>query len=68
MKITGSKSERVITRLYLSVGEEFSLHADLCNLGSGFLANDSMSFVQIPGTQGQNMRTNRFSNIYRSLV
>ena len=43
-----------------SSGEEFALHADICNLGSGFLAADYMSFLQSPGTQGQ--------NIYRSLV
>ena len=26
-------------------GEKFSLHADSCNLGSGFLATDYMSFL-----------------------
>ena len=25
--------------------EEFDLHADICNLGSDFLANDYMSFL-----------------------
>ena len=37
-----------------SIGEEFALHADICNLrlGSGFLAID------------QNMRPNRFSHIH----
>ena len=41
--------------------EEFDLHADICNLGSGFLATDYMSFLQSPGTKGQNMRPNRLS-------
>ena len=48
--------------------EEFDLHADICNLGSGFLATDYMSFLKGPGTQGQNMRLNRLSHIGRSLV
>ena len=53
-----------------SVGEEFDLHANICNLGSGFLATDYMNFVLNPGTQGQNTRPNRLSNIlvYRSPV
>ena len=51
-----------------SLGEEFVLHADICNLGSGFLATDYMSFVQSPGTQGQNMRPSRLSHTYKSLV
>ena len=47
--------------------EEFDLHADICNLGSGFLATDYSSFLQSPGTQGQNMRSNRLSHIlYKS--
>ena len=46
------------------VGEEFALHADICNLGSGFLAADYMSFLQSPGTQSQNMRPNRLTHIY----
>ena len=41
--------------------EEFDLHADICNLGSGFLATDYMSFLKSPGTQGQNMRPSRLS-------
>ena len=45
-------------------GEEFALHADVCNLGSGFLATNYMSFLQSPGTQGQNMGPNRVSHIY----
>ena len=32
-----------------------------CDLGSGFLATDYMSFLQSPGTQGQNIRPNRLS-------
>ena len=32
--------------MYSSVGEEFALHADICNLVSGFLATNYMSFVQ----------------------
>ena len=51
-----------------SVGGEFALHADICTLGSGFLATDYMSFLQNPGTRGQNMSPNRLSNIYKSLV
>ena len=43
--------------------EEFAMHADICNLGSVFLATDYMSFLQSPGTQGQNMRPNRLSHI-----
>ena len=39
-----------------SASEEFVLHADTCNLISGFLATDCMSFLQSPGTEGQNMR------------
>ena len=31
--------------------EEFALYADICDLGLGFLATDSMSFLQ---SQGQN--------------
>ena len=60
-------SVAMVTRLShdLTVGEEFALHADICNLGSGFLATDYiMSFLQSPGTQGQNMRPNRLSHIY----
>ena len=45
--------------------EEFALHADICNLDSGLLATDYLSFNQNPG---QNMRPNRLSFIYRSLV
>ena len=47
-------------------GEVFALLADICNLGSGFLATDYISFLKIPEAQGQNMRTNRFNNIFRS--
>ena len=47
-----------------SVSEESALHADICNLGSGFLVTDYKSFVQSPGTQGQNMRPNRLCHIY----
>ena len=37
----------------------------ICNLGSGFLATDYMSFLQSPGTQeDQNVRPNKLSNIY----
>ena len=39
-----------------SVGEVFALHADICNLGSGFLVTDCMSFLQSPDAQGKNMR------------
>ena len=46
-----------------SVGLEFVLHADICNLGSGFLGTDYMSFLQSPGTRDQNMRPNRLSHI-----
>ena len=46
-----------------SVGELFTLHADIGNLGSGFLATDYMSFLQSPEAQSQNMRPNRLSNI-----
>ena len=42
-----------------SAGKEFALHADIFNLGSGLLATDCMSFLQSPGTQGQNTRPNR---------
>ena len=49
------------------VGKEFALHADICNLGSGFLVADCMSFLQSSSTQGQNMRQNRVSHIlYRT--
>ena len=44
--------------------EEFDLHADICNLGSGFLATDYMSLLQSPSTQGQNMTPNRLSHKY----
>ena len=43
---------------------EFDLHADICNVGSGFLATDYMSFLQSPGTEGQNMRPNRVNHIH----
>ena len=67
MSYTYDISVAMVTRLShdLTVGEEFALHADICNLGSGFLATDYiMSFLQSPGTQGQNMRPNRLSHIY----
>ena len=41
---------------------EFELHADICNVGRGFLATDYMSFLQSPGTEGQNLRPNRLSH------
>ena len=44
---------------------EFDLHADIFNLGSGFLATDYMSFLQ---SHAETMRQNRLSHIYRSLV
>ena len=28
------------------VGKEFALHADICNLVSGFIATDYMSLIQ----------------------
>ena len=40
-----------------SVGEEFALHADMCNLGSGFLATDYMSFLQSSGYSRPNHET-----------
>ena len=43
---------------------EFDLHADICNVGSGFLATDYMSFLQSPGTEGQNTRPNRVNHIH----
>ena len=46
-----------------SVRGEFAFHADICNLGSGFLAVCYMSFLQSAGTQGQNMRPKRLSHI-----
>ena len=46
------------------VDEKFALYADICNLVSGFLATDYMSFLQSLGTQDRNMRPNRFSHIY----
>ena len=33
-----------------SVVDEFALLADICHLGSGFLATDYMSFLQGAGT------------------
>ena len=45
-------------------GEEFAFLADVCNLGSGFLATNYMSFLQSTGTRGQNMGPNRLSHIY----
>ena len=48
--------------------EKFDLHADICNLGSGFLVTDYMSVLKGPGTQGQNKRPNRLSHIYKGLV
>ena len=44
-----------------SAGEEFALHADICNLGSAFLATDYMRFLQSICTEVQNMRRNRLS-------
>ena len=46
--------------------EEFDLHADICYVGSGFLATDYMSFIRNPGTKGKKVRPNRLSEIYRS--
>ena len=53
-----------------SVGEEFALHADICNLGQASWQMNIINFLQSPGTEGQNMRPNRLSHIhvYRSLV
>ena len=48
--------------------EKLALCAGICNLGSGFLATDYMNVLQSPGTECQNMRPNRLSHIYRSLV
>ena len=45
-----------------SVSEKYALHADIYNLGSGYMT-DYMSLLQSPGTEGQNMRLNRFSYI-----
>ena len=42
---------------------EFDLHADNCNVGSGFLATDYLSFLQSQGTEGQNTRPNRLSHL-----
>ena len=39
------------------IGEDFALHANICNL-------DYMSFLQSPGTPDQIMRLNRLSHIY----
>ena len=44
-------------------GEELDLQADICNLGSGFLATDYMSLLHSPSTQGQKMRPNKLSRI-----
>ena len=33
--------------------EEFELYEDICNLDSGFLETDYMSFLQSPKSQGQ---------------
>ena len=51
--------------------KEFDLDAwmqMLVILVQGFLATDYMSFLQSPGTQGQNMRPNKVSKTYRSRV
>ena len=45
------------------LSKKFALHADICNLSSGFLATDYISFLQSPGTEGRNMRPNRLSHI-----
>ena len=37
------------------------LHANICNLSSGFLETDYMSFLKRPGMQGENMRQDMFS-------
>ena len=47
---------------------ELDLHVDICNVGSGFLAIDYMSFLQSPGTEGENTRPNTLIHMYRSLV
>ena len=44
------------------------MHADICNLGSGFLVADYKSFVQSPGTLGQNMKPNRLCHILNSSI
>ena len=43
--------------------EKFDLHTDICNLGSGVLETDCMSFLKAPCTKGLNMRPNRLSHI-----
>ena len=50
------------------IGDEFALHANICILGSGFLATDRMSFLQSPGTQGQNIAIYIIYIYYISLV
>ena len=35
------------------LSEELALHADICNMCSGFLATDFVSFLQSPGSEGQ---------------
>ena len=44
-------------------GKPHLVHADTCNLGSGFLATDFMSFLQSPDTQVQNMKPNSLSHM-----
>ena len=44
------------------MSEKFALHTDICNLGSASLSTDYMSFLQSPGTEGQNMRPNILSH------
>ena len=46
--------------------EEFELHADICNMGSGFMATEYTSIHQIPGTEGQNKRPNWLSHILQT--
>ena len=44
--------------------EEFDLHADICNVGLGFLATDYMSYLQSSGTEGQTCVQTGLVNIH----
>ena len=57
-KVIAKDTNNIIlySQVWFGICEEFDLHADICNVGPGFMATDYMSFLESPGTEGENMR------------
>ena len=61
-------SESVCPSKESSVCDEFALYADICNLGSGFLATDYMSFFKVQELEAITWEPNRLSHILKSFM